>query len=551
MKINTNLSCLIVQSNLKTSTNGLNIAIERMTTGFKINHAKDNAANYSINTNLSSQLSSYEVAQDNVSMGLDMVMTAMDSLELISSHLSRMRDLAELAANGTSGEGSLQAIQSEINVRSDEINRLVTNTEFNNLNLFEGEPEEMGDFIARVDRLTEEEAIAQGYTIITTADELQAMQDNLSGKYILMNNIDLEGYDWTPVGTAANPFLGEFNGNGYVISNLKIIKPDENDLGLFGYTTISYESSASISNLGLENIEINGKDHCGSLVGQGGGTVKNCYSTNAVISGRHIIGGLIGWDFTNSISFCYSNSDVSGNGYVGALLGESYNSVDNCFAVGSVTSPWLAGGLIGKCYSKISNSYAAAKVSCNNDGGGLVGSAGQDLGNCYWDIDESSQVTSACGTGVTTDELEALIETGILPSILEPENKYYPTVFQAGIDSSSSSKISLNISFALTVPKINLSTSENARNSLEKIDELIKRVNAKQTEYGAAHNRLESALESIGVSIDNLTSTQSTIRDADIAEESSAYIRNQILQQAAMTLMATANQTPELALQLL
>ena len=544
--VNTNLSSLIVQTNLKLSTKRLNIAIERMSTGFKINHAKDNAANYSINTNLSSQLSSYEVAQDNVSMGLDMVMTAMDSLELISSHLSRMRDLAELAANGTSGEGSLQAIQSEINVRSDEINRLVTNTEFNNLNLFEGEPEEIGDFIARVDRLTEDEAIAQGYTIITTADELQAMQDNLSGKYILMNNIDLEGYDWTPVGTTANPFLGEFNGNGYVISNLKIIKPDENDLGVFGYT-----GTSSISNLGLENIEINGKDYCGSLVGHGGGTVKNCYSTNAVISGRHIIGGLIGWDFTNSISFCYSNSDVSGNGYVGALLGESYNSVDNCFAVGSVTSPWLAGGLIGKCYSKISNSYAAAKVSCNNDGGGLVGSAGQDLGNCYWDIDESSQVTSACGTGVTTDELEALIETGILPSILEPENKYYPTVFQAGIDSSSSSKISLNISFALTVPKINLSTSENARNYLEKIDELIKRVNAKQTEYGAAHNRLESALESIGVSIDNLTSTQSTIRDADIAEESSAYIRNQILQQAAMTLMATANQTPELALQLL
>lgn len=546
LSINTNLGAFIVQSSLNVSTNGLNQAIERMSTGFKINHAKDNAANYSINTNLSSKLSSYEVAQDNVSMGLDMVMTAMDSLELISSHLSRMRDLAELAANGTSGEGSLQAIQSEINVRSDEINRLVTNTEFNNLNFFEGEPEEMGDFIARVDRLTEDEAIAQGYTIITTADELQAMQDNLSGKYILMNNIDLEGYDWAPVGTTANPFLGEFNGNGYVISNLKIIKPDENDLGVFGYT-----GTSSISNLGLENIEINGKDHCGSLVGQGGGTVKNCYSTNAVISGRHIIGGLIGWDFTNSISFCYSNSDVSGNGYVGALLGESYNSVDNCFAVGSVTSPWLAGGLIGKCYSKISNSYAAAKVSCKNDGGGLVGSAGQDLGNCYWDIDESSQVTSACGTGVTTDELEALIETGILPSILEPENKYYPTVFQAGIDSSSSSKISLNISFALTVPKINLSTSDNARKSLEKIDELIKRVNTKQTEYGAAYNRLESALETIGVSIDNLTSTQSTIRDSDIAEESSAYIRNQILQQAAATLMSTANQTPAIALQLL
>ena len=96
-----------------------------------------------------------------------------------------------------------------------------------------------------------------------------------------------------------------------------------------------------------------------------------------------------------------------------------------------------------------------------------------------------------------------------------------------------------------------MSTSDNARKSLEKIDELIKRANTKQTDYGAAYNRLESALETIGVSIDNLTSTQSTIRDSDIAEESSAYIRNQILQQAAATLMSTANQTPAIALQLL
>ena len=60
MKINTNLSSLIVQSSLKTSTNGLNTAIERMTTGFKINHAKDNAVNYSISTKLSSKISGYQ-----------------------------------------------------------------------------------------------------------------------------------------------------------------------------------------------------------------------------------------------------------------------------------------------------------------------------------------------------------------------------------------------------------------------------------------------------------------------------------------------------------
>ena len=129
ISINTNLGSMIVQSNLSASTKALNQAIERMTTGFKINHAKDNAANYSISTSLSSKLSSYNVAQDNVAMGLDMITTAQDSLSLISDHLSRIRDLAEQAANGTYGQDSLNAIQSEVTARLAEGSRIINNNE--------------------------------------------------------------------------------------------------------------------------------------------------------------------------------------------------------------------------------------------------------------------------------------------------------------------------------------------------------------------------------------------------------------------------------------
>ena len=73
ISINTNLSSLIIQSNLKTSTNGLNQAIERMTTGFKLNHAKDNAANFSISTSITTKLGAYNTAEENAMMGLDMV----------------------------------------------------------------------------------------------------------------------------------------------------------------------------------------------------------------------------------------------------------------------------------------------------------------------------------------------------------------------------------------------------------------------------------------------------------------------------------------------
>ena len=86
---------------------------------------------------------------------------------------------------------------------------------------------------------------------------------------------------------------------------------------------------------------------------------------------------------------------------------------------------------------------------------------------------------------------------------------------------------------------------------LSQLDSMLSTVSSKQTEYGSAQNRLESALDEISTAYENLVSTRSTIRDADIAEESSAYIRQQILQQASATLLATANQSPSIALQLI
>ena len=114
LTINTNISSLIVQSNLNKATNSLNQAIERMTTGYKINHAKDNAAGYSIATNWETQLGSLDVAADNAATGADMLTTLEDTYSLVSSHLQRVRDLTEQAVNGTSGSDSLKAIQSEL-----------------------------------------------------------------------------------------------------------------------------------------------------------------------------------------------------------------------------------------------------------------------------------------------------------------------------------------------------------------------------------------------------------------------------------------------------
>ena len=127
LTINTNLSSLIVQSNLNKSTNALNLAMERMTTGYKINHASDNAAGYSIAKSWEAKLGSLDVAADNAATGADMLSTLEDHYALISTHIQRVRDLTEQAANGTYGDQSKQAIEEEIKARLQEVNRIAAN----------------------------------------------------------------------------------------------------------------------------------------------------------------------------------------------------------------------------------------------------------------------------------------------------------------------------------------------------------------------------------------------------------------------------------------
>ena len=476
-----------MQSNLKQSTNGLNRAIERMTTGCKINRAKDNAAGYSINTNMTTKISAYGVAENNVSAGLDLLTTASDSLSLISNHMERIRDLATQASNGTYGGNSLQAINSEVNARLDEVARLYNTTEYNGLKLFESGS---GAFIQEVVKrdtstmttlasVDETTTISSGTYSISTAEELAklaTMTDNgkigSGAEFVLANDIDLSAYStgegWAPIGISYHQrFEATLDGNGYVVKNLYINRPGAGYQGLFGYT-----DSATIKNVGLEN------------------------------------------------------ADVTGNSYVGGLVGEADSStIENSYATGSVTGNSYVGGLVGGAYSST-------------------------IANSYYDIEKSGQSDTGKGVGLSTAEIqEKMAAAGMLNAPAGGGSN--SIAFQVGIHSNTESQISIDMAFALTDLERLRNIGLSGDNYLETIDNILASISAKQTEYGSAQNRLMSALEEINTHYENLVSSRSTLRDADIAEESSAYIRNQILQQAAATLLATANQSPSIALQLL
>lgn len=135
LTITTNIESLLVQKNLNLATSSLNKSIERMTTGYRINKASDNAAGYSIATYWATMLGSLDILTDNTAMGIDLLSTAEENYSLLTSHLQRIRDLTEQAANGTFGSTSLKAIQAEIKSRLQEITRISANSEYNGIKL--------------------------------------------------------------------------------------------------------------------------------------------------------------------------------------------------------------------------------------------------------------------------------------------------------------------------------------------------------------------------------------------------------------------------------
>lgn len=588
ISINTNLSSLIIQSNLKTSTNGLNNAIERMTTGFKLNHAKDNAANYSISTSITTKLGAYNTAEENAMMGLDMVQTASSSLETISDKLSRMRALAVQAQNGTYGGTSLSAINSEAKALAKEINRIISNTEYNGISLFKGSAKvntpttQSADASSPTDLVEKLKPNADGFikdvqkrdtsnmiSVFTLADDAQITSgtykietkedliklskigsfDNKGingGEFILANDIDMSGVDFeviSQLGSKGSTAI--FDGNGYKISNL--------NNGLF------IDVYGDIKNLGLVNSNLNQEDNaCSPLAFEVSDNVTNCYSSGGSVSGEsYAFGGLVGIVGGN-IDSCWSNCYITGGSVANGGLVGAAGRITNSFSAGYVSNTdiifntnndTLVGGLAGVAAdATIENCYTTASVTAYGDcTGAIIANNGQtsdpdDCGpltvnNVYYDSSVNPNLPLFAG------DLTQITSSGLVDFASGNQTR-----LQVGINGEDSSFLDFNTYFNVgNLEGLDMSSA----GSLSTIDNALKRSNSKQVEFGAVQNRLESVLESIGVSIDNLTSTQSTIRDADVANLSSEYIRNQILQQAAATLLSTANQAPAVALQLL
>lgn len=551
--VNTNMSSIIAQRSLYKATNKMNTALERLSTGLRINSSKDDAAGSAISTKLEYKMSSYDVAKDNAQMGQSMLDTANGTLSNINSMLQRMRDLSEQASNGTYGEDKRKAMQAEIDGLTEEIYRIKNTTEFNGKKIL-GEEERQGLTSVPtmsmtdidVENLTQAEwnKKYKGQIIgISNAKELQKLATIVNDKKIpttgttfaLTADIDLDelgdidgnGSNWTPIGGnwPNLNFNGIFNGNGYTIANLKINRPNSNFQGLFGGSTYGH-----IRNLNLENVNILGENYIGSIAAHGKATIDNC-KIFGTIKGSSVVGGIIGEASAYAkISNCISELDLQGS-TIGGIAGQSYGT-------GDIT--------IENCYIN------GALVSLTNTPGLIIGNIGNLNGtttniiNCSYNKEKTGDLPPV---GKKPTGVYDVFDSKTNPFI--PQEMQLKTNLQVGINSDNNSVISVDTGFSLDDFNVSVLSEFSARNSLDKIDAMMNKITAKMTEIGSVQNRLESTMEFQEVQRQALTSANSLIKDADIAKESANYVKNQILQNVTSTLLATANQNPSIALQLI
>lgn len=136
--INNNIASLIAQKNLRLSTSGLTDSIEKLSSGYRINKASDDAAGLSISESLRSQIRGNDQALSNTQSGINLLQIAEGALSVVNENIQRMRELCIQAANGTNSTTERSAILSEINARLADIDRIAKSTKFNNVSLLDG-----------------------------------------------------------------------------------------------------------------------------------------------------------------------------------------------------------------------------------------------------------------------------------------------------------------------------------------------------------------------------------------------------------------------------
>jgi len=526
--INHNLMAMNAHRQLALNNTAGSKSTEKLSSGYRINRAGDDAAGLAISEKMRGQIRGLNQASRNAQDGISLIQTAEGALNETHAILQRMRELAVQAASDTYTLDDRREIQKEINQLLDEIDRIANNTEFNTKKLIDGSLAATG---ATAPTGGGSGAATATATVTgTTIDDLNFSGGEVSFK---INDADISiSGNFSGISELVSELQAQINtalGSGVVtVSNsgdALILTASEDivlagsGLGDLGLTSGTYQAQAASGASGGTGTTTGGaKIHIGANQGQsltihinsmktsdlGGGTgaaaptgggsgAATATVTGSTIDDLNFSGG--------EVSFKINDADISISGNfsgISELVSELQAQINTALGSGVVT---------------VSNSGDALILTASEDIV-LAGSGLADLGLTSGTYQAQAAGGASGGTGTTNiaslkvDNVDTATTGGVLT--------------QSGADAAIT-----NINIAIT------------------------QVSAERSKLGALQNRLEHTIKNLDNVSENLQASEARIRDLDMAKEMMEFTRISILQQAATAMLAQANQQPQTVLQLL
>jgi flagellin len=560
--INTNIASLNSQRNLNTSQSALAVSLQRLSSGLRINSAKDDAAGLAISERFTAQIRGLDQARRNANDGISLAQTAEGALQSSGDILQRIRELAVQAANATNSAGDRAALNSEVQQLTQELQRIATTTEFNGQRLLDGT---FATAMFQVGANANQTIVANSGNYQTNAygnyriGGLAAFKESGVG--------DLVAGTTGSAGDAYGDSLLALEGTGDVSGVTGAAAAGEFRItSANGAFDVFYNAGASAADIAAAV----------NLTNSG---VRATAITEVVLGDEDAGSG--GFAQNSSYTF-YISTDYSGSGLdpkyttisfkTGGTAGDAkVNSADQLNAAVQAFND--AAGKTGFSATVVQTENGNWTIKLTNEAGkdlrimndsAATNADGTDLGVLVSDIavldgdtntadslaSDLAAATDAAGTWADGDGTwytgRVIFDADKAFSITTTVDDVFQDAGAPGAALAGTYGAQLQ-----TVAKMDVSTYDAALRTLSIVDSALTSINGQRARYGALQTRFENTIQNLQTTSESLSASRSRIRDADFAAETAALTRAQILQQAGTAMLAQANAVPNNVLTLL
>ena len=549
MRIQHNIMSMNAYRNYNTNTGALSKNLEKLSSGYKINRAGDDAAGLAISEKMRAQITGLETAQKNAKDGISLVQTAEGALTEVHDMLNRMVELATQSSNGTySNTTDRENLQKEVDQLRSEINRIADSANFNGINLLDGSLDGAATTTVAELNYGTTSAYTAGKSRTEASFDIDltgfSMKNDTGAAATLTATISIDGKTFTI--KAANIADGSIaNASDFRLTTAATLtfggikfKSNTGALNQLTFTaeaTNDYDANPTGANPAFDIKVTKGG------TGAGAGEVFNTRAQN-IVTGNNEKAAQVA-----KVTFDLTKDMI--------VDGAQIKIGDSTFNIDFSTTFTATGNTIGvKDLLKDDGTFDESKLAMV---GARITQKTQDTNLIVGYSDGKIEVTTkqfATTAATTIAKYDTLAEMKDLVSV-ETSKSGTPLELQIGDTSDGFNQLSVSIqdihTNSLGIKDISIAKQDDAQKAVSVIKEAINKVSGIRGTLGATQNRLDHTINNLSVMTENIQDAESTIRDTDVAEEMMSYTKNNILVQSAQAMLAQANQVPQGVLQLL